>query len=287
MPPIKWGECVKQHHEAQGVPAVERSVGRKVLLHLVVPAAFYVLMGAIDRTNVGFAALDMNRALGLSGTQYGFGAGVLFVGYMLAKYPSVLLYEAIGMRRWLTAITAAWGLASCAMAMISTEWQLYGLRVLIGFAEGGLSSGTMLYLSQWAPERYRASILAIPITSISVAQVIGAPVSGLLLDLDHPLGMESWRLMFLAEALPALALAAFAWLHFPDRRTMPAGLRPRNARGSAATSKARRSLAPCRTRTPPGRAGRCCAIRSAGCAAPSGSASWLPTTGSCSGCRRS
>lgn len=216
MPPIKWGECVKQHHEAQGVPAIEQSVGRKVLLHLVVPAAFYVLMGAIDRTNVGFAALDMNRALGLSGTQCGFGAGVLFVGYMLAKYPSVLLYEAIGMRRWLTAITAAWGLASCAMAMISTEWQLYGLRVLIGFAEGGLSSGTMLYLSQWAPERYRASILAIPITSISVAQVIGAPVSGLLLDLDHPLGMESWRLMFLAEALPALALAAFAWLHFPD-----------------------------------------------------------------------
>lgn len=195
---------------------VERQIGRKVIARLVIPAALYILIGAIDRTNVGFAALEMNRALGLSGTQYGFGAGVLFIGYMIAKYPSVLLFEAIGMRRWLTAITAIWGLCSCLMATITNEWQLYALRIAIGFAEGGLSSGLMLYLSHWAPERYRASILAIPIMSISVAQVIGAPVSGLLLDLDHPFGIESWRLMFLLEALPALALAAFAWRHFPD-----------------------------------------------------------------------
>ncbi|MCY1673016.1 MFS transporter [Novosphingobium sp. SL115] len=196
---------------------LETSVGAKVIRRLVIPAALYILIGAIDRTNVGFAALEMNRALGLSGTQYGFGAGVLFVGYMIAKYPSVLLYEAVGLRRWLAAITAAWGLCSCMMAFISNEWQLYGLRVLIGFSEGGLSSGLMLYLSLWAPERFRASILAIPITSISVAQVIGAPISGVLLDLDQPLGMESWRFMFLIEALPALALAAFAWAYFPDR----------------------------------------------------------------------
>lgn len=196
--------------------ALESSVGGKVIRRLVIPAALYILIGAIDRTNVGFAALEMNRALGLSGTQYGFGAGVLFVGYMIAKYPSVLFYEAVGLRRWLATITAAWGLCSCLMAAVSNEWQLYALRVAIGFSEGGLSSGLMLYLSLWAPERYRASILAIPITSISVAQVIGAPVSGWLIDLDHPLGMESWRFMFLIEALPALALAVVAWAWFPD-----------------------------------------------------------------------
>ncbi|MCX7282503.1 MAG: MFS transporter, partial [Novosphingobium sp.] len=76
--------------------ALERSVGGKVIRRLVIPAALYILVGAIDRTNVGFAAIDMNRALGLSATQYGFGAGVLFVGYMIAKYPSVLFYEAVG-----------------------------------------------------------------------------------------------------------------------------------------------------------------------------------------------
>jgi ACS family tartrate transporter-like MFS transporter len=196
--------------------AVEQRIGRKVIRWLVLPAALYILVGAIDRTNVGFAALEMNKSLGLSATQYGFAAGVLFIGYMIAKYPSVLLFEAVGMRRWLTIITAAWGVASCLMAAVTTNWELYTLRVLIGFAEGGLSSGLMLYLSQWAPERYRASILAIPITSISVAQIIGAPISGWLLDLDHPLGMESWRFMFIIEALPAIALAVFAWLHFPD-----------------------------------------------------------------------
>lgn len=195
---------------------MESAVGRKVLLRLVLPSALFVLMGAIDRTNVGFAALQMNEALGLSGTQYGFGAGVLFVGYLAAKYPSVLLYEAVGMRRWLGIITLAWGVAACAMAAISTHWELYVLRVFIGFAEGGLSSGLMIYLSGWAPERYRASILAIPIMSISIAQVIGAPISGLLLTMENPLQIEGWRFMFLAEGLPAVLLGVFAWLYYPD-----------------------------------------------------------------------
>lgn len=202
---------------APGASDIEARIGTKVILRLVVPCAFYILIGAIDRTNVGFAALEMNRALGLSSTQYGFGAGVLFVGYMLAKYPSVLLFEALGMRRWLATITLAWGICSAAMGSVTNEWQLYSLRVLIGFAEGGLSSGLMLYLSHWAPERYRASILAVPIVSISVAQVIGAPVSGLLLDWQNPFGVEPWRLMFVIEALPAFALALFAALYFPDR----------------------------------------------------------------------
>jgi ACS family tartrate transporter-like MFS transporter len=193
------------------------TIGRKVMRRLVAPAALFILMGSIDRTNVGFAALQMNQSLGLSATEYGFGAGVLFVGYLLAKYPSVLLYEAIGMRRWLALITAAWGLASLAMALVDSHWQLYSLRMFIGFAEGGLSSGLMLYLSNWAPERYRASILAIPIVAISVAQVIGAPLSGWLLDRTWPGGIEAWRMMFVMEALPALILALFALLWFPDR----------------------------------------------------------------------
>ena len=196
---------------------MEARIGAKVIRRLVIPCALYILIGAIDRTNVGFAALRMNESLGLSSAQYGFGAGVLFVGYMLAKYPSVLLYEAVGMRRWLATITLAWGLCSCAMAAVGSQWELYILRVLIGFAEGGLSSGLMLYLSQWAPERYRASILAIPIVSISIAQVIGAPLSGWLLDQPNPFGIEPWRMMFVIEALPALGLALFAALYFPLR----------------------------------------------------------------------
>lgn len=196
---------------------LEQRIGRKVVQRLVLPGALFTLIGAIDRTNVGFAALQMNADLGLTGTQYGFGAGVLFVGYVLAKYPSVLLYEKIGFRRWLAIITFAWGIAACSLAAIDNHFELYLLRVLIGFAEGGLSSGMMLYLGHWAPERYRATILALPIMSINVAQVIGAPVSGWLLDVENPLGMAGWRFMFLVEALPAVALAVFAWFYYPDR----------------------------------------------------------------------
>lgn len=198
---------------------MEEAIGRKVMRRLVIPCILFTLMGSIDRTNVGFAALQMNADLGLSATAYGFGAGVLFVGYVLAKYPSVLLYETIGFRRWLGTITFSWGIAACALSLIQTQGQLYLLRVAIGFAEGGLSSGIMLYLGHWAPERWRATIFAVPIMSINVAQVIGAPVSGLLLDMQNPLGMAGWRFMFLAEALPAVALAFFAWFYFPDRPT--------------------------------------------------------------------
>lgn len=196
--------------------AIEETIGRKVLWRLVLPCGLFTLIGSIDRTNVGFAALTMNADLGLSATQYGFGAGVLFVGYVLAKYPSVLLYETIGFRRWLAIITFAWGLAACSLAFIQTGTQLYLLRVLVGFAEGGLSSGLMLYLGMWAPDRWRATILALPIMSINIAQVIGAPVSGLLIDMANPLGIAGWRFMFLIEALPALFLAVFAWFYYPD-----------------------------------------------------------------------
>lgn len=217
------------------------ALARKIMLRLVVPCAFYILIGAIDRTNVSFAALQMNRDLGLSPTQYGLGAGVLFFGYMLAKFPSVLLYERLGLHRWLAMIAAGWGLFSASMALVETQGQLYTLRLAIGFAEGGLSSGLMLYLSQWAPERHRAAILAIPITAISVAQVIGAPVSGLLLDWANPWGVAPWRLMFVAEALPALGLAIFAYLWFPDSPAQARWLSPQerqwlaqNVRGAPA-----------------------------------------------------
>jgi ACS family tartrate transporter-like MFS transporter len=209
--------------------AREIAIGRKILRRLVFPSALFILMGAIDRTNVGFASLQMNSALGFSGTQYGFGAGVLFVGYIAAKYPSVLLYERIGMHRWLALISLCWGCAATAMSLIQNELHFFTLRLIIGFAEGGLSSGLMLYLSHWATERYRASVLAIPIAAISITQVIGGPVSGWLLQASNPAGLEGWRWMFLVEGIPPLLLAIFAWFYFPDRPSDARWLSPADA----------------------------------------------------------
>lgn len=261
----------------------EISVGRKVVARLVVPCALFILVGAIDRTNVSFAALQMNQDLGLSGTQYGFAAGVLFIGYVLAKYPSVLLYEAIGMRRWLALITACWGVAACGMAAVQTQWQIYGLRLFIGFMEGGLSSGLMIYLSQWAPERWRATILAVPIMSINISQVAGAPLSGWLMETANPFGMAGWRFMFLMEGLPALALGLFALLYFPDKpadaRWLTAGERHWMATNIRGASKPRPSDDPAirwqALRSPVG--WTCAAIWFCILASNYGVMFWLPT----------
>lgn len=203
--------------DSDSVSEIEQGVGRKVMWRLVLPCALYILIGAIDRTNVSFAALQMNADLGMTETQYGFAAGVLFIGYVLAKYPSVILYETLGMRRWLTLISFLWGLGAFAMGLVTEQWHVFALRLFIGFMEGGLSSGLMIYLSQFAPDRWRATVLAIPIMSIYVAQVIGAPLSGMLLDLNNPWDLPGWRFMFMVEALPALFLATMALFYFPDR----------------------------------------------------------------------
>lgn len=195
---------------------MEREIGRKVVLRLVLPTALFILMGSIDRANIGFAGLQMNESLGLTSAQFGFASGILFVGYVAAKYPSVLLYEAIGMRRWLTIITLVWGLAASSMAFVQNEMHLYLLRPIIGFAEGGLSSGVMIYLSHWASDRSRATILSLPMLAISVSQVIGGPLSGWLLEAGNPTSFEGWRWMFFIEGFPALLLAVFAWFYYPD-----------------------------------------------------------------------
>lgn len=194
----------------------EASVARKVLWRLVVPLALVSLIGNIDRSNVGFAALQMNSALGLTAAQYGFGAGVLFVGFLFSKLPSVLIYERIGMRRWLALIAFFWGLGATAMAFIDSAFTFYLLRFLIGVAEGGMSSGFMLYLATWASPRQLAAVLAIPMISVPAAQVIAGPLSGILLDTANPLGWEGWRWMFLVEGFPALVVAVWALLYFPD-----------------------------------------------------------------------
>lgn len=196
---------------------VGAGISRKVLVRLVLPLAVFFLVSSLDRANVAFASLQMNRAIGLSSAEYGFGAGVLFVGYLASKYPSVLLFERVGLRRWLSLIALCWGAAATTMAFIQNEWTFYALRFVIGVAEGGLSSGLMLYLSHWATPRYRASILALPIAAIPVSQIIGAPLSGYLIEAANPLNWEGWRWMFFIEGLPALLLAGLAFVYFPDR----------------------------------------------------------------------
>lgn len=189
----------------------------RIRWRLAMPTILFMLLSSIDRVNVSFAALQMNADLGFSPAQYGFGAGIVFVGFLAGQYPSVLLLQRIGMRRWMAISALIWGVCAGGMAFITSHTEFYVLRVLLGFAEGGLAPGIVLYLSQFATERERATTFALPMVAIPLSIVIGGPLSGWLMEMAPPIGLSGWRWMFLGEALPTLLFGAAALFYFPDR----------------------------------------------------------------------
>src|SRR5579862_9946613 len=130
--------------------AAPATLGAKVRWRLAVPTIGFMLLSSLDRVNISFAALQMNRELGFTPSQYGFGAGILFVGFLAGQYPSVLWLQCIGMRRWISCCAILWGACAVGVSLIQTPVQFYLLRILLGFAEGGLAPGIVLYLSQFA-----------------------------------------------------------------------------------------------------------------------------------------
>ena len=164
----------------------------------------------LDRVNVGFAALTMNRDLGLSASAYGFGAGVFFLSYSLFEVPSNLFLERVGARRWIARIMLTWGILSGATAFIQGETSFYVVRLLLGIAEAGFFPGIIFYLTLWFPAVYRARIIGAFLAAVPLATVIGAPVSGALLGFDGVLGLRGWQWLFLLEAVPALVLSVVA-----------------------------------------------------------------------------
>ncbi|HEY5712003.1 MAG TPA: MFS transporter [Allosphingosinicella sp.] len=192
------------------------STAAKIRNRLALPAILFMLLSSLDRVNVSFAALQMNAELGFSPSQYGFGAGILFVGFLAGQYPSVLLLQRVGMGKWLAVIALVWGTCAGAMAFIQTPMQFYVLRVILGLAEGGLAPGIVLYLSQFATERERASTFATPMLAIPLSIVIGGPLSGWLMGMSLPGELGGWRWMFIAEAIPTIVLGLAALFYFPD-----------------------------------------------------------------------
>jgi len=195
---------------------------RQVRWRLVAPITLLLLLSSLDRVNISFAALGMNQALGLSAAQYGFGSGVLFVGFLAGQYPSVLLLQRLGMRRWLSGCAVVWALAAGGLAWVHSAPQFYLLRVLVGLAEAGLAPGVVLYLSQFTTERQRAATFGIPMIAIPLSVALGSPLSGWLMSAATPAGLAPWRWMLIAEAAPTLLLGIVARFYFPDApRTAP------------------------------------------------------------------
>jgi ACS family tartrate transporter-like MFS transporter len=165
--------------------------------------ALYVI-AFIDRTNLGFAALTMNRELAISSEQFGLAAGIFFWGYFLLEIPSNLIFHRIGARVWIARILITWGVVATLTGFVQSAHQLYIARFALGLAEAGYFPGIALYLGYWFPSPAKAQALALIIIGIPVASVLGAPFSGLILDHADWFGLSSWRWLLILEGLPAI-----------------------------------------------------------------------------------
>jgi ACS family tartrate transporter-like MFS transporter len=177
--------------------------------------ALYIV-AYLDRINVGFAALEMNREVGLSQAAFGFGAGIFFLGYFLFEIPSNLILRRVGARRWIARIMISWGVTAAAMLFVRGPASFYALRFLLGIAEAGFFPGIIYYLTSWFPQRERARAIALFMTATSLAGVIAGPLSGALLTLHGMGGLSGWQWMFLLEGIPAIAMGIAVWRYLPD-----------------------------------------------------------------------
>jgi ACS family tartrate transporter-like MFS transporter len=201
-----------------GVPLdVNGAIARKVRRHLLPLLFLLYLVAYLDRINVGFAALTMNRALALSSEQYGLLSGVFFWGYFLFEIPSNLILHRVGARTWIARILVSWGVVAVLTGFVHNATQLYVARFFLGVAEAGFFPGILYYLTYWFRQREQAQAIGFFMTAFPTAGILGGPVSGWILDHVHGFGLSSWRWLLILEALPAIALGLLTYRILPDR----------------------------------------------------------------------
>lgn len=185
---------------------LQQTAIKKATWRLVPLLALGYFFNYLDRTSIGFAALTMNKDLGLTATQFGYGAGIMFAAYCLCEVPSNLGLYRFGARKWIARIMITWGLAAAATALAVGPQSFYLIRLLLGIAEAGFFPGVIFYLTLWFPVQYRAQVLAWFTVSTPISSLIGGPLSIGLLHLNGVFGLAGWQWMFIVEGLPACLL---------------------------------------------------------------------------------
>jgi ACS family tartrate transporter-like MFS transporter len=195
------------------LPAPTARVRRRLLPFLCLLYIFNIL----DRSNVGFARLTMLDDLNMSREVFDLGYGIFYFGYLVFEVPANLLLRRFGARRWIARIMITWGLVSCATLAVTGPWSFYAVRILLGVAEAGFFPGIILYLTYWFPARERARAMALFMTAISFAGVLGNPLSGAVMQYLHGLGgLTGWQWLFLIEGVPSVLLGVVVFYSLPD-----------------------------------------------------------------------
>jgi ACS family tartrate transporter-like MFS transporter len=230
------------HLTGSGLPAsdeadVERRAFSKIAWRILPVLILSYIFNYIDRTNIAVAGLTMNHDIGLSASEFGYGAGILFLGYCLFEVPSNLALYRFGARLWIARIMISWGLISGAMMFVSGPKSFYLLRFMLGVAEAGFFPGVAYYLSSWFPAAYRARIIGWFLVAIPASSLVGSPLSAFLMRLDGTLGIAGWKWLYMLESIPCILLGfavAFLmtekpedarWLSAEEREVVVAKLR--------------------------------------------------------------
>jgi MFS transporter, ACS family, tartrate transporter len=195
--------------------AIGRSALRKASWRLIPLIALGYGIAYMDRVNISFASLEMNRDLHFSASVYGFGAGLFFVSYAACEVPSNLLLYRVGARRWFARIMLTWGLLAMGMMFVKTPLQFYVMRFLLGMAEAGFFPGVIFYLAQWFPAHMRARAISRFYISFPISSVLMGAIAGSLLDLQGKAGLAGWQWLFLIEGLPAIVLSVVFLFYLP------------------------------------------------------------------------
>jgi ACS family tartrate transporter-like MFS transporter len=205
----------------------QEAVLEKIAWRIVPLLTLAYVVNYLDRTNIGFAALTMNQDLGFTATQFGVGAGILFVGYTVFEIPSNLALYRFGARRWIARIMITWGIVSALTALVVGVKSYYLARFALGVAEAGFFPGVAYYFAAWFPTQYRTRMLAWFLVAIPLSSVIGGPISGMLLELDGAFGLRGWQWLFIAEGLPAIILGVAVLRMLADRPETATWLSPK------------------------------------------------------------
>ncbi|MDR5777322.1 MFS transporter [Caballeronia sp. LZ002] len=195
----------------------EIAVSRKVFRHLMWFLVLLFICSYLDRINISFAALTMNRDLGLNATTFGIAGSMFYVMYVVAEIPSNLVMQRVGAKLWIPRIMITWGLASMACIFAVGPRSLYLLRALLGLAEAGFMPGILLYLTCWFPESCRARASTLFIMAQPVTTLFGSAVSGSILGMDGFLGLAGWRWLFIFEGVPSVILGVVAFFILANR----------------------------------------------------------------------
>lgn len=198
---------------------------RRITLRLMPFLFLLYLVSYLDRVNVSYASLEMTRDLGFSNKVFGLGSGIFFLGYLVLEIPGAVLVERWSARKWIARILISWGLFATLTGVVRSAHEFYAARFLLGLAEAGFFPGILVYVSHWYRQEDRAKAVAFFMVGIPFSEIIGAPVSGLLLQV-HWLGIEGWRWLFFLEGAPAVVLGVITLFYLTDRPDQARWLTP-------------------------------------------------------------